>query len=516
MYLMRFPKLLRTNRPVDYLKAMGVVTICTLICHLIRSFFVPTNLVMIYLLGVVFVATQYGRGPSMLASILSVAAFDFIFVPPHLTFAVSDTQYLLTFAVMLLVAIIISGLTVRIKEQAEAAYERERRTASLYEMSRQFASSRGIRNLTQAAVHHIGEIFDCQAAILMPDGTGKLEIQASTQRISVPDSEVRGMAHWVFEHGQMAGLTTNTLPGASGLYIPLRTSRGVTGTLVVFPVRPERFASADQLHLLETFANQTALALERARLAEETEQAHIEIEMERERNNLLSSISHDLRTPLASITGAVSSLLENDLTLDGANRRELAQLAYEESTRLNRQISNLLDMTRLEASTIHIHKEWQSIEEVIGAALHHLSEHLVDRPVQIRLPSDLPLVSCDSLLIGQVFNNLLENAAKYSPAGTPIEINAAFDADKLIIEVADHGSGVPAGDETNIFDKFYRAQPHAAHGIGLGLTICRSIIGAHGGRIWAENRTGGGAIFRFTLPIETAPPHVELDNDLST
>jgi two-component system sensor histidine kinase KdpD len=280
----------------------------------------------------------------------------------------------------------------------------------------------------------------------------------------------------------------------------------------MYPEDRLRFLSADQSHILETFANQTALAIERARLAEETERARIQIETERQRNALLSSISHDLRTPLASITGAVSSLLENEQTLDSSDRHELAQLAYEEAGRLNRQISNLLDMTRLESGAVKLKKEWQSLEEVIGATLNPLTDHLADHPVHVSLPEDMPLVPFDSLLIGQVFVNLLENAAKYTPPGTPIEIAAIVNKKEVTVEVADRGPGLPPGEEEHIFDKFYRASPQTAHGIGLGLTICRSIIEAHGGHVWAENRAGGGSVFRFTLPIDGNPPEVKAED----
>jgi two-component system, OmpR family, sensor histidine kinase KdpD len=499
----------------SYLQGLVIIFICTLICWLLHAHFAPANLIMVYLVGVVFIAIRFGRGPSLLASVLSVAAFDFFFVPPYLTFAVSDVEYILTFILMLIVAITISSLTVQIKQQAEAAHERERRTASLYAMSREFANSRGTENLIRVAVHHIGDVFDSQVIILLADKQGQLSIQSDLNNVPEADPHDQGVAQWVYDHGQAAGFSTDTLPGAQGFYLPMQTARGVAGVLGIYPAEPMRFHSSDQAHLLETFANQTALAIERANLAEETEQARIEIETERQRNTLLSSISHDLRTPLASITGAVSSLLENEENLDAINRRELAQLAYEEAGRLNQQIINLLDMTRLESGAVRLHKEWQSLEEVVGTTLNHLGSHLDDHAAQINLPDDLPLVPFDSLLIGQVLVNLLENAVKYSPAGTPIEISASLTDDSVTVEVSDHGPGLPAGEEKRIFDKFYRAKSGNAHGVGLGLTICRSIIDAHNGHIWAENRPGGGAAFRFTIPIDAAPPEVKSEDGYS-
>lgn len=505
----------RTGRGYTYGAAVIIVTLSTLVCQLIRSFFAPTNLIMIYLVGVVVVAAQYGRGPSILASFLSVAAFDYIFVPPYLTLGVSDTQYILTFVVMLLVAITISGLTVRVREQADAALERERRTASLYAMSREFASNRGIETLMSVAAHHISDVFDSQVLVALPDASGQLVVQPVPDAAPQFNTQEHAVAQWVYNNAQPAGLHSDTMPGAEGLYLPLRAARSTVGVLGIYPREKSRFLPSDQRSLLETFANQSALAIERARLAEETEQARIQVEMERERNNLLSSISHDLRTPLASITGAASSLLENNETLDRDSRRELAQLAYEEARRLNRQITNLLDMTRLESGAIHVDKEWQSLEEVVGSTLDNLTEPLESHLIQIRLPKDLPLILCDGLLIGQVLINLLENAVKYTPPGSSIEVSAFADSCEATIEVADRGPGLPPGEERLVFDKFYRAKPGSAQGVGLGLTICRSILDAHGGRIWAENREGGGAVFRFTLPFEGTPPEVESEDGIT-
>jgi two-component system sensor histidine kinase KdpD len=270
--------------------------------------------------------------------------------------------------------------------------------------------------------------------------------------------------------------------------------------------------SPDQLHLLETFANQTALAIARARLAEETEQARLQIETERMRNLLLSSVSHDLRTPLASITGAASGLLQVRDHLDD-HSYELAQIAYEEAERLNRLVSNLLEMSRLESGNVHVTKEWQPLEEVVGTTLLRMEKALRDHLLKTHLPDDLPLVPIDSTLIEQVLVNLLENAVKYTPPHTEIELSAWQEGSAVVVELADRGPGVPSGDEERIFDKFYRARPATAGGVGLGLAICRTIIEAHGGRIWAINRPEGGASFRFTLPLDGEPPSVPVDDE---
>ena len=508
LHRLRLPR--RTSSWRAYALALAVVLICTLLASLVYPLFAPANLVMIYLLGVVIAASQYGRGPSVLASLLSVAAFDFFFVHPHLTFAVADTQYIFTFVTMLLVGLTISTLTVEIKQQAEQALERERRTASLYALSRDLANTRDPDALVGLAAQHIGGVFNSRVTILQTAGG----LQPAAVNAELIDTQEAAVARWVYEHQRLAGRHTDTLSTARGLYLPLTASQGVVGVLAVFPNDPRRFIPVDQLHLLETFANQTALALERTRLADDAARAQIEVEAERTRNTLLSSVSHDLRTPLAVITGATSSLLQRKEALTETDRRELAQVAFEESERLNRFVGNLLDMTRLESGAIHVTKEWQLLEEVIGAALNRIHSRTARQAIHVSIPADFPLVQFDESLIEQVLNNLLENALKYSPPNTPIDISAQAGADEITVEVADRGPGLQPGDEERIFDKFYRTQPSLTKGVGLGLAICRGIIQAHGGRIWAENRPGGGAVFRFTLPVSGDAPTVEEEYEL--
>ncbi|MGB8645556.1 MAG: sensor histidine kinase KdpD [Anaerolineae bacterium] len=490
-----------------YVWALGIVSLCTFIARFMFPYLHLENLILVYLLGVVAVAAGQGRGPSILAAFLSVLAFDFFFVPPYLTFAVSDTQYIFTFVVMLLVAIIISTLTVRIQEQAEAARQRERRTAALYALSREFAKQRGQENLVQVAIKHIAQVFDSSVAILLPGVDGNLAPVSAGPSTFMPDEHEQGVMEWTFQHQQKAGLGTDTLPSALSLYLPLVTSNGIIGVLGVHPTGAPRLTDPDELHLLETFANQTALALERARLAEETERGRVQIETERLRNSLLSSVSHDLRTPLATISGASESLLEGEAALDHGVRRELLNSIRSEANRLGRLISNLLDMTRLESGAIQIKKELVPLEEIVEAVLARLAERsLSDGPsVRVTIPADLPLIPVDSVLIEQVLTNLLENALRYAPPGSLIEL-AARGADSAVqIDVADRGPGLPPGEEGHIFDKFYRARTSMHGGVGLGLTICQGIIQAHGGRIWAENRPEGGAVFHFTVPLNGHP-----------
>jgi len=355
-------------------------------------------------------------------------------------------------------------------------------------------------------------VFDSQVAVLLPDAIGHLVLQAGEQTPFEFDEREKGVAQWAFEHNQAAGLGTETLPGAGALYLPLVGSRGTVGVLAVRPDHPNLLLSPEQMHLLETFASQIGLAIERALLAKETQQAHVEAETERMRNAILSSVSHDLRTPLATITGAASSLLEGQETLGPASRHELIRGIYDEAHRLDRQVKNLLDMTRLEAGAVRLQKEWHPLEEVVGAALTRLEGQLQGHLVRTRFPPGLPLVRIDGVLIEQTLINLLENALKYTPPGSPIDLSASEVDKTILFEIADRGPGLPKGEEQRIFDKFYRAGPARESGVGLGLTICRGIIEAHEGRIWAENRPGGGAVFRFTLPLEGDSPGIEPEN----
>jgi two-component system sensor histidine kinase KdpD len=489
-----------------YAEAVGAVAACTGVASLMFPHFGLSNLIMVYLLGVVAVAARNGRGPTILASVLSVATFDFFFVPPYFSFAVSDTQYLVTFAVMLVVALVISGLTVRIRAQADAARHRERRTAALYAMSRELASTRGVDDLLAIAIRHIVDVFPAEISVLLPDATGRLAARPVPAATLATDTTEQAVAQWVFEHRELAGRGTATLPGAAALHVPLLGSRGAVGVLGVKPADAHAFDSPEQLHLLETFANQTALAIERGALAEEAQASQVRMETERLRNSLLSSVSHDLRTPLATITGAATTILESGARLDQRTQQELLESIRDEADRLNRLVQNLLEMTRLESGAIQLHKDWHPIEEVVGAALGRLAKSLGSRRVTVNIPPDLPLVKIDDVLIEQVFVNLLDNAAKYTPPDSAIRIIVTATDQSVTAEVADHGPGLPKGQEALVFEKFYRAAPEGRRGAGLGLAICRGVVLAHGGRIWAHNLPEGGVAFLFTLPLTDAPP----------
>lgn len=500
----------RRSPLAEYAWAGLVIAVCTALAFGLVRIASVTDVAMVYLLGVGFAASRLGRGPSIAAAVGSIAAFDFFFVPPFFTFAVSDTHYLLTFGVMLLIALVISALTFRLRAQAETARERERRTGALYAMTGDLAATRGRSEVAGVASRHLATSFAAQVQILLPDGAGRLEIPVGMPPAFPMDEKEHTVAQWVFEHGRPAGAGTDTLPAARARYLPLVGSLGIVGVTGVRAADAKRFQDPGHEQLLETFARQAALAIERVTLAERAQQEQVEVEAERLRTALLSSLSHDMRTPLGAITGAASSLLA-DSDAGGAlaepTRRDLLKSILTESQRMNRLIGNLLEMIRLETGALEVQREWQPLEEVVGVALIRLEERLREHPVEVRLPPDLPLALLDGLLIEQVFVNLLENAVKYTPAGTPLEISASVRDGAIVVDVADRGPGFPPGEEERIFHKFYRL-PGAVGtgGVGLGLTICQGMVTAHGGRIWAENRAGGGAVFHFTLPLVGTPP----------
>jgi two-component system sensor histidine kinase KdpD len=498
-------KLRRTLRGREWLWSILTVSACTGISALMFPYFERLDIAMVYLLGVVITASRTSTWPSLFATVSSIAAFDFFFVPPYYSFAISDIRYFITFLVMFIVSFVISRLTLRVRQQADASRMRERRTAALYNLSRDLVRERGTKRLSEIAVKHISEVFDCQVAILIPDEQNRLTASVNGASAFAPDQQELSVAQWVYGHRQPAGKGSDTLPGAKALYIPLIASAGAVGVVGILPRTSVDAFEPEQFHYLEAFANQTAIAIERSFLAESAHEALLKAETESLRNTLLSSISHDFRTPLSAITGAATTLLQDDVEIDAHNRTELLQTIQEEADRLNRVIRNVLAMTRLESGAIKINKEWQSLDEIVGVVLNRLGDRLNDHPLTVKLPGNLPLIPFDGLLIEQVFTNLFDNAIKYTPKGSPLELTASESLYTVTVELADWGPGISPGDEERIFEKFVRGRT-AGGGAGLGLAICRTIINAHGGRLWAENRPEGGAIFRFTLSAAGLPP----------
>jgi two-component system, OmpR family, sensor histidine kinase KdpD len=492
----------------DYCWAAAGLGLCTGLAFALFPYLALTNLMMIYLLTVVIIASLLDRGPAIFASLFSVAVFAFFFVPHYYSFSLANTEYAITLAVMLIVSILISNLTSRIRHQARAARQQERQTAALYDMSRNLTTKLSLPDLLQEAIGQISKTFDSLVSILMPDGAGNLHLSAGKDFSDDYGSEML-VANWVYRYGHFAGLGTKTLPKARGFYLPLRASQRMIGVLRLEPAHPNKMIDLKSLRFLEALGSQVALAIEREHLCQQTQQAQVQIEAEQLRNSLLSSVSHDLRTPLTVIAGSASSLLEGETSLDSPTKTELTQTIYEEAKRLDRLVHNLLEMSRLQSGQTKLNREWHVLEEVVGCALAQLESQLHHHPVVIQLPADLPMVRIDALLMERVFINLLENAVKYTPAQTPVEISGWVTQQELLLEVADRGPGLAPGDEELVFEKFYQASSGSTRGVGLGLAICRSIIEAHGGRIWAANRPGGGATFRFTLLLEEGAPLLE-------
>ncbi len=499
------PQKMETGRPRrpwrNYLWGLGLVAAASFLNTLIDPFISPTNLVIVYLLAVLLAAIYLGRGPAILVSILSVVTFDYFFVPPRLTMAVSDTEYVLTFLGLLAVGLVISQLTTQILEQAEAAQRREMQTAALYELGRDLTVAVGLDTVAKTIITHISQTFSRDVVIFLAEGD-ELKVYATSPGMQVDENQL-AVATWAYNHGQQAGRGTDTLTDALIRCIPLKTTRGVIGILAVKPFAGNNTLSLDQRRTLDTFANQVAIAIERARLVEQSRQAELLEATEKLQTALLNSISHDLRTPLVSITGALSSLKEDSPIVDEDVRHNLIETASEEADRLNRLVGNLLDMTRIESGAMRLHSDECDIQELIGSALEQIGAPLNDRPVKVNIPAELPSVSLDFVLVNRVLVNIIDNALKYSSPDQAIEIGALVKEDRLVISVADRGVGIPPEDLTRVFDKFYRVQrPDSISGTGLGLSISKGIIEAHGGTIQAENRPGGGLVVTIQLPIK--------------
>jgi two-component system sensor histidine kinase KdpD len=505
----------------DLLIGAGIVAAATTLAAQLA--FDPDSMAdaaMLYLLGVVVASLRLGAGPSLATALLSVVVFDFIFIPPHLGFVMTDFRHLVTFAVMLFVAVVINRLARRMRDHVEEAAARERRTAALCDMSRDLVAAVERPTLVAAAARHIGAVFEAEVVVLAPEASAPSADERANGRpgsalvavhrtAGVPQGPAESAAaDWVFRRGQDAGLGARAFPQAMGLYLPVVALHERMGVVGVFPRDRRRFEHPEERRVLDAFVVHVGVALERALMAAEAERVRLSAESERLRNALLSSVSHDLRTPLGAIEGASSTLVTLGAHLDEPTRQELAETIHEGAQKMARRVSNLLDMTRLEAGAIRPRQEWQPLEEVLGSALHQLDQALAGREVTTDLPETLPPLRIDSVLVGQVLVNILENAVKYSPPGSPLEVAVApAGAGEVVVSVADRGPGIPAGHESRIFDKFHRASADgAASGVGLGLAICRAIVRAHGGRIWAENRAEGGAVFKLTLPTGDNPP----------
>ena len=412
----------------------------------------------------------------------------------------SDTQYVITFAVLFVISLIISSLTARVREQAESAISREAQTSALYNLGRDLTSTTDLKQVTEIITLHLSQAFDRDVAIFLPENKQLLTFASSPNY--EPDENELAVAAWAFEHDEPAGRGTDTLPAASLRCLPLKTANNIIGVLGIRPKDSGSFLTPEQRQTLSAFANQAALAIERASLVEQARQAELLQATEKLQTALLNSISHDLRTPLVAITGALTSLDEQDESLNDEYRRSLVGTAREEADRLNRLVGNLLSMTRIESGAIKLHREPGDIQDVIGTALEQLGSRVAEHEIKVSVPDDFPLVPIDFTLVVQVVVNLLDNAVKYSPKDSTIEVSASLLDDKARLQIADRGVGIPPEDLPRVFDKFYRVQrPESVSGTGLGLSISKGIVEAHHGSIYARNRDGGGTIVSVELPL---------------
>lgn len=483
-----------------YAASLTLVAAVTLLCELLRPFLAPTNMVMFYLLAVVVASVRLGRKPAIATVFLAVLAFNFFFVPPRLTFVVADAQYLLTFLGLFVVGMVISNLVARARERAEVMRDREVQTASLYYLSRDLAASADISAVLKAVVANVEEALGAQVVILLPEGE-RLDILAASDGLAL-DIKEQAVADWVFRNNHPAGRATDTLVSADLIYLPLQTPASVLGVMGIRLENQLAYHSQDNRRLMDAFATQAAMAMERIRFSRQAGQALILQARENLERALLNSISHDLRTPLVTVTGVLSSLREDGSHLSVLARQELLDTACSEAERLNRFVGNLLDMTRIEAGAIRLNIEPCDVQDLVGCALAAIEQRIGDRKIDVSLADELPPVDIDLVLMTQVLVNLLDNAHKYASMESSIEVTATTDNGWLSLEVADRGPGVAEHDLKRVFDKFYRIPiPEGAGGTGLGLSICKGIVEAHSGKIFAENRTGGGLRIVIRLPL---------------
>jgi two-component system sensor histidine kinase KdpD len=478
-----------------YLLGIVATAVSGGICQLGLSYFQLADVIMIHLVAVVVISTRFGMGPSLFTAVVANLSFDYFFVPPSFQFNLPDVQSLVTFVVMLAVAVVISGLNVRLRREREIARLRENRTAALYSMSRELSIVRNMDQLVAVASRHVERMFGARALIFLADADGTLRGPASRQPQAEPSETALAETAW-------ARRDLVAEPRGAGCYLPLLGSHEPVGVLGVVPSpledRPEL------RELLETCSHQTATAIERTLRAKDAQRAQVQVETERLRSSLLSAVSHDLKTPLTAILSAARTLSKNQTS---AATSSLLVTVVEEAERLDGLVTNVLALTRLESGPVEIHKRDEAIDEVIGSALRRLSERLRGRPLHTDVPVETPLVPMDPMLIEQVVINLLENAIKYTPAQGPIDIRAFREGLTVKVQVDDRGHGVPFDEHERVFEKFYRGRGVAGDGgMGLGLTICRAIITAHGGRISIHDRAGGGASVQFTLPCAPASP----------
>ncbi|HXX59159.1 MAG TPA: ATP-binding protein, partial [Dehalococcoidales bacterium] len=490
-----------------YPAGIGIVGIATILSWLLRSSLDPPVLVTFFLIGVIISAIYFGLGPSIIASIASVLIFDYLFVPPTFTFAIADFQYALTMVALLAVSIIISYFTSRLQNQTNAARRHEQQMTTLYALGKELAVLNDMDSYIHAIMKSAADTFGTETMIFLPDDSKARSLMPHLHGTAMAmDENERAAATWAFEHQKEVGYGTDTLPEAKARYVPLTTARSTVGVLALAVTAEKKALTVDQEQLLGAYADLAAVAIEGILLTEESRKVQIIQTTEKLQTALLNSISHDLRTPLVAIIGTLSSLKDESMQLDETARKNLIDVALQEGDRLNRLLSNLLDMSRIEAGALKLSLETAEIQDLLGSALEQLGNRRGNHTVNIDIPADLPYITVDSGLIVQAFSNVLDNAFKYSPSGAPVEVTAQRNDNTVLIEIADRGEGIPAQDLDRVFDKFYRLQRRdGVAGTGLGLSIVKGIIESHGGHVSASNRTGGGTEVKITLPINQEP-----------
>ncbi len=486
-----------------YLMSLLIVAIGLGVAELINPAFGIENVDLVFLTAVVGVAVRYGLWPSLLATVVASLSYNFFFLPPVYTFTITDPTNVAAFLLFLLVAILVSNVAARVRSQADTAIGRIRTTEQLYAFSRKLAGTGTLDDVLWATAYQIALMLKVRVVLLLPQN-GVLTVMTGYPPEDELDKADLAAASWAWSNDRAAGRGSDTLPGAKRLFLPMRTGRGPIGVIGIDDDRTGPLLTPDQRRLLDALVDQGALAIERVLLVEDMDRVKRTVESDRLRGALLTSISHDLKTPLASVLGSASTLRDLGGGLDDAQKRELLATVIDESERLNRFIANLLDMTKLESGAIVPNTARHDVGEIVGSALRRASKILVHHKVQLQLAADLPMLELDAVLFEQVIFNLLDNAAKYAPAETTISIRAARDKDTILLQIIDEGGGIPPAELDSVFDKFYRVEKsdRVRPGTGLGLAISRGFVEAMHGTISAANRTDrSGAVITIRLPV---------------
>ncbi|AUG55290.1 sensor histidine kinase [Thalassospira marina] len=506
-----------TWRSRSLLWVFGSVTAATVAALFADRYLPFGNLSLIYLLAVLLTAIRCSMWPSIATSFLSFISYNFFFTIPYYTLSVFHQEQLITIVFFLIVSVIVGNLAGRLRLQVDAMKTSGKRTANLYDFSRKIAAAASLDDVLWAAVHHVAATLDCQSMVLQAGKDGALEITAAYPPEDQLGLKDWGAAEWAWEHSKPAGWRSETLPTAEWLFMPMTTQQGPLGVLGVRFNENARTLGPAQRRLLEALVDQVAVAVERTRLATDMEEARLLSEAEQLRAALLSSVSHDLRTPLVSIIGSATTLSSYGDRMGPDDRTQLTQTILEESERLNRFVQNLLDMTRLGYGALQPKKEWSDLAEIIGRAVKHVRKYAGSRSFDVQVSPDLSLIQLDPVLIEQVLFNVLDNAVKHTTNDGRINVSAKADKTRMIVEISDNGPGIPAEARQAVFDVFYRVRAGDSQvaGTGLGLSICRGFIEAHGGHIVAlDGPQGSGTTIAITLPMTEVPTVAEDDEDL--